>query len=129
MVYKYRNISGSISNVVATYGYDGSSCVAGNGASYFIAWEANQQITNEYHEMKIMITGGNTDVTYYPVAPIGGSGAEYNSGDKNDYAGNLITLVITWQLIEKETGIILQSGTVAGSPSSAIFAFSTNCVV
>lgn len=128
-VYKYLNLSGSISNVVATYAFDGTACNAGQGASYYVTWEYNTDIRSDYHTMKVTINGGDSPQVYDPVDPITGGGSQFFAAERNDYTGNPITLTINWQLIEISTGIILQSGTAAGSPSSAIFTYSTNCAV
>lgn len=119
----------AITNVVATKVSEGTGCSVGNGTRYNVTWSANAFVMDSAHDVVIYMNGGGSSPTATATSPSSATTVNISSDEVNDAGGSNVTYTLTYELVQTVGSVVLQSGTVTGSPNSAIFDISTSCIV
>lgn len=118
-----------ITNLVATKVSNGTGCGAGFGTRYNVTWSANEFVADAGHDVVIYMTGGSGAPTATAVAPASITNVDITSAENNDGGGTNVTYTLTYELVQTVGTVVLQAGSVIGSPNSAIFDIATDCAV
>jgi hypothetical protein len=118
-----------ITNLVATKTSNGTGCGTGLGTRYNVTWSANEFVVDSAHDVVIYMTGGGTSPTATATAPASVTNQNITSDENNDGGGSNVTYTLTYELVQTAGSVILQAGSIIGSPNSAIFDIATDCIV